>query len=180
MSRQAIDGTLSPFVFALGQPIYASDIADVAAQLAYAGARCPEHLAGGASGGAGWGTASSPDAGNVTCSSNSASTVYEFRVWVDPDLLAVQFAARADVPAGTTCTVACTIGGATITRTFVGATTPATVSAGTALISATGSGLLDCSIVVQRTAGSGTGTLLGWSLHGQPIDNGDLVAPPNE
>lgn len=180
MSRQAIDGTLSPFVFALGQPIYASDMADVAAQLAYAGARCPEHLAGGASGAAGWGTASSPDAGNVTCSSNTASTVYEFRCWVDSDLLAVQFAARADVPAGTTITVACTIGGATITRTFVGATTPATVSAGTALVSATGSGLRDCSIVVQRTAGSGTGTLLAWSLHGLPIADGDLAAPPNE
>jgi hypothetical protein len=35
-------------------------------------------------------------------------------------------------------------------------------------------------MVVQRTAGSGTGTLLAWSLHGLPISNGDLVAPPNE
>jgi len=94
--------------------------------------------------------------------------------------LAVQFAARADVPAGTTITVACTVGSSTITRTFVGATTTTTVSSGTALVSATGSGLLDCSIVVQRTAGSGTGTLLAWSLHGLPIANGDLVAPPNE
>ena len=180
MSRQAIDGTLSPFVFALGQPIYASDMADVAAQLAYAGARCPEHLAGGGSGGSGWGSTSSPDAGNVTCSSGTASTVYEFRCWVDPDLLSVQFAARADVPASTTVTVACTVGSATITLTFVGATTTSTVASSTALVSATGSGLLNCSVVVQRTAGTGTGTLLAWSLHGLPIVNGDLVAPPNE
>jgi hypothetical protein len=180
MTRQAIDGTLSPFRFALGQPIYAADLAAVAAQLAYAGARCPEHLAGGGSGNTGWGTASSPEAGNVTCSSNTASTVYEFKVWVDPDLQSVQFAARADVPAGTTITVAATVGSATITRTFTGATTPADVSSGTALVSATGSGLLDCSIVVQRTAGSGTGTLLAWSLHGLPIANADIPAPPNE
>ena len=33
MSRQAIDGTLSPFVFALGQPIYATDMAAVVGQL---------------------------------------------------------------------------------------------------------------------------------------------------
>jgi hypothetical protein len=180
MTRQAIDGTLSPFVFALGQPIYASDMADVAAQLAYAGARCPEHLAGGASGSAGWGTASSPDAGAVTIGTNAASTVYEFRTWVDPDLLSVQFAARANVLAATTITVALTVGAATITLTFVGATTTTTVASGTALVSATGSGLLDCSMVVQRTAGTGTGTLLAWSAHGLPIANGDLVAPPNE
>jgi hypothetical protein len=180
MSRQAIDGTLSPFVFALGQPIYASDMADVAAQLAYAGARCPEHLAGGASGSAGWGTASSPDAGNVTCSSNSASTVYEFRTWVDSDLIELTFAARADVPASTTITVALTVGGDTQTLTFVGATTTTTVASVTFDVADTGSGLLDCSMVVQRTAGTGTGTLLAWSLHGLPIANGDLVEPPNE
>lgn len=179
MSRQAIDGTLSPFVFALGQPIYASDMADVAAQLAYAGARCPEHLAGGGSGASGWGTANSPNAGNVTFS-GTAATYYEFRCWVDPDLLSVQFAARADVPATTTMEARCTVGSATITLTFVGATTTSTVQTGTALVSATGSGLLDCTIVVQRTAGTGTGTLLAWSLHGLPIANGDLVAPPNE
>lgn len=180
MTRQAIDGALSPFRFALGQPIYAADLAAVAAQLAYAGARCPEHLAGGGSGNTGWGTANSPEAGNVTCSSNGASTVYEFRCWVDPDLQSVQFAARANVPAGTTITVAATVGSATITRTFTGATAPSNVSSGTALVSATGSGLLDCSIVVQRTAGSGTGTLLAWSLHALPIANADIPAPPNE
>lgn len=180
MSRQAIDGTLSPFVFALGQPIYATDMAAVVGQLAYAGARCPEHLAGGGSGGAGWGSASSPDAGNVTCSSNSSSTVYDFRTWVDPDLQSIQFAARADVPAGTTITVAATVGSATITLTFVGLTTLATVATGTALVSATGSGLLTVTIAVQRTAGTGTGTVLAWSLHGLPIANGDIPAPPNE
>jgi hypothetical protein len=72
------------------------------------------------------------------------------------------------------------VGSATITLTFVGATTVTTVASGTALTSATGTGLQTCSMAVQRTAGTGTGELLAWSLHGLSISNGDLVAPPNE
>ena len=180
MTRQAIDGTLSPFRFALGQVIYAEDLASVAAQLAYATARTPQHLAGSGCGDTGWGTASSPEAGKVTCSSGTASEVYSFRCWVDSDMQSLKFAARADVPASTTITVTVTVGAGTVTLTFVGATTVATVASGTVAVSTTGSGLLDCKIEVQRTAGSGTGTLLAWSLHALPIANADIPAPPNE
>jgi len=179
MSRTAASSTLSPFLFALGQGVYAEEVAEIAKMLAYAQARSPEHLAGLASGEAGWGTASSPETHACTIS-GAATTVYDFRIWVDPDLRSLRFAARADVPASTTCTVKLNVASTSTTLTFVGATTATTVATGDLATSATGTGLLDCSIVVQRTAGTGTGELLAWSVLGLHIADGDLPAPPNE
>ena len=179
MSRAAVSSTLSPAVFALGSGVYAEEVRAVAGQLAYAQARSPEHLAGLASGQSGWGTASSPETHGITIS-GSAVTVYEFRAWVDPDLQELRFASRADVPASTTCTVKLDVAGESTTLTFVGATTATTVVTGDLATADTGTGLLDCSIVVERTAGSGTGKLLAWSVLGLHIADGDLPAPPDE
>ncbi len=180
MSRTATSSTLSPFVFSLGNGIFAEEVAEVAGMLAYAQARSPEHLAGLASGEAGWGSASSPATHSVTCASNTAATVYDYRIWVDPDLQDIRVAARADVPAGTTITVKFEVGGTSATLTFTGATTTTTVATADLATSATGTGLLDCLIVLQRTAGSGTGELLAWSVLGLHIADVDLPLPPDE
>lgn len=179
VSRRAESTTLSPFLFALGQGVYAEEVRAVAGQLAYAQARSPEHLAGLGSGEAGWGTASSPETHAISIAGTTA-TVYEFRVWVDPDLQELRFAARADVPASTTCTVKLDVAGEIATLTFVGATTPTTVATADLATADTGTGLLDCSITVERTAGSGVGELLAWSVLGLHIADGDLPTLPDE
>lgn len=179
MSRTAASSTLSPFLFALGQGVYAEEVAEVAKMLAYAQARSPEHLAGLASGEAAWGDASSPETHERTIT-GAATTIYEFRIWVDPDLQDLRFAVRADVPASTTCTVKLDVAGEIATLTFVGPTTTTTVATADLATADTGTGLLDCSIVVERTAGTGTGELLAWSVLGLHIADGDLPAPPDE
>lgn len=179
MTRQAISSSLSPAQFSLGNGVYYEDVAEVAGMLAYAQARSPEHLAGLASGEAGWGSASSPATHSIAIG-GGAVTVYEFRIWVDPDLQDLRFAARADVPASTTCTVKLDVAGQPATLTFVGATTTTTVATADLATSATGTGLLDCSIVVERTVGTGTGELLAWSVLGLHIADVDLPAPPDE
>ena len=179
MSRRALITDLSPATFAVGQGIYAEDLADVVGMMAYAQARSPEHLFGWASGEAGWGTASSPATHSVTFSGTS-TTVYELRCWIDPDTQSVRVAARADVPAGSTCTVVVTVGTSSATLTFVGATTTTTVATADLATSATGTGLTDVKIDLQRTVGSGACELLavsGLALH---IADVDLPQPPDE
>lgn len=180
MTRRAVASELSPFALAAGQGIYLEDIQEVIEQLAYSQARGVEVLLALATGSTGWGSVGTEARTHDQTISGSSSTRYEFRIWVDPDVLTLRCAARADVPAGTTCTVTFTLGSSSTTLTFVGATTPTTVQTGDVAVSASGSGLLTCSISVARTAGSGTGELLGVAIYAVPLADGDLVAPPDE
>jgi hypothetical protein len=178
MTRRSATTTIPFGAFGLGQGVYADDLAAVAEMTNYAGARNPEALAGLASGtDAIWGDPGSPETHGIAIT--GAATVYEMRLWIDAGWRSVRLAAEVWAAVGTSAEVSIFLGSAAAVLSFTGSAGPDLQTADMA-VSTIGSGWVDVSIAVDRTAGSGTAELLTWSLFAMPIEDVDLPAPPDE
>lgn len=181
MSRSGAIETLSPFSLALGQHVYAEDLAAIASALAYAGARCPQVLASFVSGRSGWGPSGlEPGTHDALIEDSSYVTLYTFRVYVDPDAQAVRVITRVEVDNTDNAKVRVTVGGATpVVHSVTAAGSPLTVENDDDIDTAdTGTGLIEVKIEVELTSGVGPAELEAFTLRELPIDDADLPAPP--
>lgn len=175
---------LSAYYFALGQGIYAEDLAELAEQLNYSGAKNPICLAGCASGDAGWGSSTNEVETHAATSGATLVTWYTFQVDVPADAQDVDVYGRMIVPAGDVHTMDITVGGASaVTLTFDNSGGGAAASiedTGTVATSSTGTALQTVTIETQRSSGSGTADVAAWYIRTSPIADVDLPTPTNE
>jgi hypothetical protein len=183
MTKRSTISTLPPFVFAFGQGIYAEDVAEVIEQLAYSGAHNAEHLAGGASGPAGWGASTNEPAVHGVVSTSTKVTIYVFQIWIHPDTISLNLAGRMLVTSTESHDLEFTIGSdvQSLTFTHSSGSIASVSSSGTSTIANIGgTGLQTCTMKLQRTVGSVDSTLASWNIRGNVISDGALPNPPNE
>lgn len=182
MTKTATEGTLSPFAFGPGLPIYESDIQAVAENLNYVAGESPTLYFSLITASEAWGLAGSAATHNVILPATSgAATYYEGKVWIDPDEQQITVGAQFSGITGiNTIDVTWTLGSdSQVVSYAVG--DEDTELAHTFATLDTGTGWRSFKIQINHTAGASSAiTLHSIRMEAEPIAATDLEDPLNE
>lgn len=179
MGKTATQGTLSPFAFGPGLPIYEADVQTVAENLNYVAGESPTVYFSLICGTHAWGSAGSIATHNVVLSSSAgAVTYYEGHVWIDPDEQQISVAAAFNnLVAPNTIDVTWTLGLASQVVSYTSADEDVEKSH-TFATSSTGTGWRSFKVQINHTAGSAANIELhSIRMEAEPIAATDLPEP---
>lgn len=182
MTKVATEGTLSPFAFGPGLPVYEADVQAVAENLNYVAGQSPTLYFSMITAGPTWGTGGSIATHNLYLpNSSGVATYYEGSVWIDPD--------EQEITVGATFTGLTGIEEAQVSWTLGSDAQNVNYAAGdnatelthTFLTSATGTGWRLFKIQANHTVGTSTDVILfSIRMEAEPIAATDLPDPGDE
>lgn len=181
MAKTADTSTLSPWRFCLGAPITFQDLQEVAELLNLVAGECPHTHISLVTSAAGWGSSGNEIAThNVTFAGGGLDEAFHFWIWVDSDVQSIRVGASCSFGAGEEGDVKFTVGSDDTTLSFTSGDNGTELTDELAT-GDTGTGWLECTIEIQRTAGSASdNALVSVRVEDMPIAAGDLPDPANE